>query len=119
MDDIITNAEAIFDFINNGFFYFCPTKIPGLYWVRSVAGNWAKVKAKPMDFYSVLADFNKFIADGKTATELEVKNDNTDQVIVEVVKIAPPDEAVKLEDLPPVLPPDVNVKPNATSTPDK
>lgn len=94
MDDSITNSEAIFNLINNGFYYLCPTNTPGIYWVRSVAGNWVKISAKPMRFDALKADFDKFIASGKISTELEVKNDNTNQIVIEPV---PPNEGATIE----------------------
>lgn len=85
----IINSEPILNFINHGFIYLCVAD-DGSYWIRSVAGKWAKLTAKPMDFASLEEDFNNFVKN-KTATEVEVKADNTDQIVIEPIKkIIPP-----------------------------
>ena len=107
----IVNSTPLINLINNGFVYLCQDDT-GAYWMRSVAGKWAQVVAKPVGTDDLDADFQTFLAKNTPATEVDLKADNTDQIVVEPVKVMP---APAPDPVPIVItPPD----PVATSTPD-
>ncbi len=78
---MITNSEAIFDPFNNGFIYLCSAE-DGTYWIRSVAGSWAQLSAKPLSFETLLADFAK----STPKTEAEVIAENKGGTVVAPTK---------------------------------
>ncbi len=79
---LISSGE-IFNPNNNSFIYLCRDD-EGSLWLRSSAGNWAKIEtSSPMGFDDVSADFDAFMQLGKIITENDIKVDNASQIVID------------------------------------
>lgn len=82
----LQNAVPYPDFNNLGFVYLGQAD-DGTFWVRSVAGKWAQLSAKPMDADSVIQDFNDFFKNNQPATEAEIIADSDAGIVVDPIEL--------------------------------